>query len=373
MLKLDNVRIIEEHQVHGDDSSPTTFYVLPRFPRLARLENGGVALRFVEYSALREADGKKFGGFVAFDVDLAIPPATVDAIKAKLDDELKQQFPDGEPPKASLAPVPWLGGSVRLLLERERRSRREGAGRCRPVAGRQQRRLLPDGAQPARDGDLQGHAEHGQGVGHPGHLLAGLLLPTAGDARDRHLERLGVLLLLPGRQHRGQLLERGQLHRGRSAARATSPTSPRPSSPSSPTRTSHPSSRRSSRPRSATRSTTSSAEAVKRNLMQAIADVDPNVKSLNEDQDIEDIRRTVNKTQIANVSVEWKEAKAVVMDVHPQGMLPTVTSLKDADGNALEVGGLLLQDQRRRVPQDASWSTSGSTRTSTTCRSTASR
>ena len=77
-------------------------------------------------------------------------------------------------------------------------------------------------------------------------------------------------------------------------------------------------------------------EAVKRNLLQAIADVDPDIKALQEGQDIEDIKRQVSQTQIANVRVGWEMAKAIITDKHPQGMLPTVTSLKDAQGTPLK-------------------------------------
>ena len=63
--------------------------------------------------------------------------------------------------------------------------------------------------------------------------------------------------------------------------------------------------------------------------------VDPDVKGLREDQDIEDIRRTIRSTQIATVRVEWSEAKAIVTERSPQGMLPTVTSLTDANGQPL--------------------------------------
>ena len=49
---------------------------MPRFPRIARLETGGLALRFVEYDAIRVEGDSQFGGFVAFDTDLSILPET---------------------------------------------------------------------------------------------------------------------------------------------------------------------------------------------------------------------------------------------------------------------------------------------------------
>ena len=77
-------------------------------------------------------------------------------------------------------------------------------------------------------------------------------------------------------------------------------------------------------------------EGVKRNLLQAVADVDPNVTAWTDGQDIEDVHREVTNTQISDVRVEWSEAKAIVRTIHPQGMLPTVTSLKGPDGQPLK-------------------------------------
>ena len=76
--------------------------------------------------------------------------------------------------------------------------------------------------------------------------------------------------------------------------------------------------------------------AVQRNLLKEIAEVDPDTKELREGQDIEDVRRSVSKTQMANVVVEWSEAKAIITNKNPQGMLPTVTSLKDGNNKPVK-------------------------------------
>ncbi|MEO5852253.1 MAG: hypothetical protein ABIQ15_07045 [Nocardioides sp.] len=335
MLKLDNVRIINEHQVHGDDTSPSTFYILPRFPRLARLENGGLGLRFVEYSALREEGGNTFGGFVAFDVDLAIPQATMDAVKAALDDELAQQFPGGEPPKASLAPVPWLGGAVKLLLTENDRVVEKVSGAATPsLAGNNVACFLMEltqlgtaifketlsngvssGIQVIYDLDYYCRLPemHATGTWNASEFYSFFQDVNTEDnfwSEDSYTE------VISSSRYKSDVTKT-------EFSFVADPNIPP---------------EQQAEFEATIRNTINNqlAEAVKRNLMQSIADVDPNVKNLNEDQDIEDIRRTVNKTQIANVSVEWKEAKAVVMVVHPQGSLPTVTSLKDPEGNALK-------------------------------------
>src|SRR4029453_15014305 len=48
---------------------------------------------------------------------------------------------------------------------------------------------------------------------------------------------------------------------------------------------------------------------VQRNLLEAVQAVDPSVKGWTEDQDIEDVHREISNTQIADVHVEWTEAK----------------------------------------------------------------
>ncbi|KQT94746.1 hypothetical protein ASG49_07970 [Marmoricola sp. Leaf446] len=335
MLKLDNVRIINEHQVHGDDTSPATFYILPRFPRLARLENGGLGLRFVEYSALREEGGNVFGGFVAFDVDLAIPQPTLDAVTAALDDELARQFPGGQPPKAQLAPVPWLGGAVKLLLSQNDTVVEKVSGAATPsLAGNNVACFLMElsqlgttifkdtlstgtssGIQVVYDLDYYCRLPemHATGTWNASEFYSFFQDVNTEDnfwSEDSYTE------VVSSSRYKSDVTKT-------EFSFVADPNIPPEQQADFET---------------TIRNTinTQLAEAVKRNLMQAITDVDPNVKNLNEDQDIEDIRRSVNKTQIANVSVEWREAKAVVMDVHPQGSLPTVTSLKDADGNALK-------------------------------------
>lgn len=336
MLKLDNVRISKEHQlqVHGDDVSPTTFYVIPKHPRFARLENGGLALRFVEYDALRVDGNNSFGGFVAFDVDLSIPEEILNAIRAELDEELAQKFP-GRDLTATIAPVPWLGGSVRLILTENGKIVEKISGAATPsLAGNNIACFLLELSQlgtaifkeTLSSGISSGiqvvysldhytrlPKMHAEGVWHAEEFYDYFQDVNTEDnfwSEDSYTEVINEtryksdvttttfdFIAIPGftaeQQQQFDDSIRNMIN-------------------------------------------TQLAEAVKRNLMPAIAAVDPNVKNLNEDQDIEDIRRTVDKTQIADVRVEWNEARAVIQTLHPQGSLPTVTSLTDKDGNALK-------------------------------------
>ena len=73
MMKLDSGRNVGDYFVYGDDANDHTFYIMPQGPTFARMSNGDLALRFVEYGQIREDGGKKFGGFIAFDTDLSVP------------------------------------------------------------------------------------------------------------------------------------------------------------------------------------------------------------------------------------------------------------------------------------------------------------
>ena len=118
MMQLDNVRQLLGFQVHGDHQNDHTFYVYPNRPTFARMDSGGLALRFVEYGQLREDGGKKFGGFVAFDAELTVPDDALAKITAELQKEVDAKYKNRgvPPPKVQIAPILWTGGTVELLL-----------------------------------------------------------------------------------------------------------------------------------------------------------------------------------------------------------------------------------------------------------------
>ena len=151
MLKLDNVRIINEHQVHGDDTSPPHVLHPAEVPadRPAGERWAGAAVRRVQRAArggrqeVRRLRRLRRRPAPSRETDHGQPS------RRSCDDELAQQFPGGEPPKVVPAPVPWLGGAVKLLLQQDGKVVEKVSRRCHAVAGRQQRRLLLHGAQPS--------------------------------------------------------------------------------------------------------------------------------------------------------------------------------------------------------------------------------
>lgn len=337
MLKLDNVRTIADHQVHGDDDPARShvFYVLPRFPRIARLENGGLALRFVEYDAIRVADESQFGGFAAFDTDLSMLPQTEDTIRQQLQQEVNARFPAGSAPTVQLQTVPWVNGAVKLVLQQDGKIVERITGATAPsLTGNNTAcfflELTVLGTAIFKETLSKGSSSAIQVVYDLDHYCR---LPEAkawgtwhasafysfwqdvdtednfwsedsyteitrtsrysNEVTETHFEPVADPGLTPAQQAEFD----GWVHE---------------------------------------LITKQLEEGVKRNLLQAVQAVDPSVKEWTEGQDIEDVHREVSNTQISDVRVAWTEAKAMIRQIHPQGSLPTVTSLKGANGQPLK-------------------------------------
>jgi hypothetical protein len=336
MLKLDNVRTIENHQIHGDDdpARSNVFYVMPRFPRIARLENGGLALRFVEYDAIRVAGDSQFGGFVAFDTDLSILPETEDKIRQKLQEEVNGRF-GGNGPKVELQTVPWLSGAVRLVLQQDGKIVERISGTTAPsltgdntacffleltVLGTAIfKETLSKGTSSAIQViyDLNHYcrlpAAHAWGTWHASAFYS---FWQDVDTEERLYGEDSYTEITSSSRYQNEVTE---TH--------FEPVEDPNLSPE----------QRAQFDSWVHDLITKQLEAgVQRNLLQAIQAVDPSVKEWTEGQDLEDVHRQVSNTQISDVQVEWTEAKAIIRPIHPNGSLPTVTSLKGADGQPLK-------------------------------------
>jgi hypothetical protein len=336
MLKLDNVRTLAGHQIHGDDDPARSnlFYVMPRYPHIARLENGGLALRFVEYDAIRRVGDSQFGGFVAFDADLSIGPETMDTILAGLQAELNDRF-GADGPKAQIQTVPWLRGAVRLNLEQDGTIVEKVTGSTSPSLTGDNTAVfflelsvlgtaifkdtLSQGSgsaiQVIYDLDHYVRLPEGRAWGH-WHAESFYSFFQDVDTEDNFWSEDSYTEITSTTRYKNEVTESHFLPVAdpnlSAEDQATVDAAMR-------------------------ESILSQLEAgVQRNLLEAVQAVDPNVKGWTEDQDIEDVRRQISNTQIADVHVEWTEAKAIIKTIHPQEMLPTVTSLKDANGTPLK-------------------------------------
>ncbi len=124
MLKLlSQFKVIEGYTAFHDDESPYKFYVLPAAARFRiNAENGRPVFQFLKYKNPMPRPPKKpgdlpssGGGFVIFDVELAIDeskmPKIMEALQARV-----PQAPGGAKPPIVIAPLTPLSGSVSLVL-----------------------------------------------------------------------------------------------------------------------------------------------------------------------------------------------------------------------------------------------------------------
>ena len=75
-------------------------------------------------------------------------------------------------------------------------------------------------------------------------------------------------------------------------------------------------------------------DAVQRNMLAAIAPMTDDQRK--RPDGIDDVARDITSTRIASVTIDYKESQTVEYFAAPQGMLPSVMSLKDAAGQPLD-------------------------------------
>lgn len=336
MLKLDNVRTIEDHQVHGDDDPAklNVFYVMPRFPRIGRLENGGLALRFVEYDAIRVVGESQFGGFVAFDTDLGMLPETEEKIRQKLQEEVNNRM-GGNGPKVQLQTVPWLSGAVKLVLQQDGKIvDRIGGSTLPSLTGSNTAcfflELTVLGTAIFKETLSKGTSSAIQVIYDLDHYCR---LPEAKASGWWHASAFYSFFQDVNIED-NFWSEDSYTEVTRSSRYQNEVTKTKFEPVEDPNLTPQ---QRIEFDAWVHELITKQLEAgVQRNLLQAIQAVDPNVKPLTEDQGFENVKKQVSDNQISDVRVEWSEARAIIRQIHPNGSLPTVTSLKDADGKALK-------------------------------------
>lgn len=337
MLQLDNVRQLHGHQIHGDHANDHTFYIYPNTPNFAKMANGALAMRFVEYGQLREDGGKKFGGFIAFDTELTVPQDMQAKIAADLQKEVDAKYkPSGrQPPKVILAPLSWTDGTVELLLTEDGALVEKIRGAGKPsLYGSNVASFMMElselGTAIFKETLSKGSASAVQVVYKLHHYVRLPEMSAWGtwnasefysffqdiNTEDNCWSEDSYTEVVSSSRYKNDV------------------TKTHFEFVQAPNLSAEDNAKLEADIRAIINKQLEAA--VQRNLLKEIADVDPNVKALQEGQDIEDIRRTVNKSQIANVRVEWSEAKTVITNRNPQGMLPTITSMKGSDNKPLK-------------------------------------
>lgn len=333
MLKIDTSQQINSVSVYGDDTKDFMFYLLPQGPRFRTDENGRPIFKYLKYRELRQEGGDFFGGLITFDACLAVP----DLILAQVKDALQQQVnalyvPRGaQAPQVQVGPPVWTQGTVTLSIE--------GANNqlVQKVTGAGVPSLYGDNVasfwvELTKEGaTIFEQAMQGQG----GFVAAfykmkawAKLPPISGSAdwkadkfysfsqtidtddnfwsEDSYEENISewsishdisvvnlVMVAIPGMApDKQQALEdelRANLNKQLQAG-------------------------------------------VERNLLKEIQKTNPDTKSLRDDDDIEDIKRTVSNTEIASVHIEFSETHTIEWPFNPQGTLPNITTMTGPDG-----------------------------------------
>ncbi|WP_124981357.1 hypothetical protein [Nonlabens xiamenensis] len=123
MIYMNNVRVIENVVVYGDDKKMNVFYPIPEQPRFRLDDEGKPIFKFLKYKMpIDRGDGKKGGGFAVFDVEFTIPDDKMERIKEKLQEEVnaKAQKRNINPvPEVKIATIRYTEGTSRLMISDE--------------------------------------------------------------------------------------------------------------------------------------------------------------------------------------------------------------------------------------------------------------
>ncbi|MEO7689574.1 MAG: hypothetical protein ABIS51_09830 [Sphingomonas sp.] len=333
MLKIDKVQQIGSVTVYGDDRKENLFYVLPGGPRFRTDENGRPVFRFIKYRELREEGGDLFGGLVAFDTCLSVPAETMVQIKATLQPQVNAIFQGRgmAPPPVEIGPPTYTSGTVTLNIEGANNQlvQKVNHAGVPSLYGENVAtfwvELTKEGAtifEAAMRGQggfvgvfykvkvwaklppITGHAfwnaskfyEFAQTINTEDNFwsedsyeenIRETMIQN--DVQNVQLDMIAIPGMAPDKQQALEDELRGNLNRQLEAA-------------------------------------------VERNMLKEIQAVDPDTKSLREDQDIEDIKRTVSKTQIASVTIDLSETHTIEWPLNPQGTIPNITTMTGPDG-----------------------------------------
>lgn len=126
MIRIDKQEVISEVPnvtVWGDHLRRDTFYALPSSPRFRR-QDGLPVFKFIKYRLpIDRPDGKKGGGYVFFDTELAVSDTDLAKLQQALDTRLAEEHRrlgrTGAPPTAKLGTITYVKGDVNLLLEKD--------------------------------------------------------------------------------------------------------------------------------------------------------------------------------------------------------------------------------------------------------------
>ncbi|MEN3951826.1 hypothetical protein [Iodidimonas sp. SYSU 1G8] len=342
MLQIDKIQQIQDVTVYGDDKSDFTFYLVPQTPRF-RLEDGKPVFKFIKYRELRKEGNDLFGGVCAFDTEFVVAPDKLAAVKGELQNQVnaKYQQRGQQPPQVVVGPLTYTGGTANLnigeggtLVEKVR-----GAGKPSLYGNNVATfwvELTKEGAtvfEQALQGqggfvsvvyDLQIWAKlppvTARGWWHASSFYSFVQTINTEDnfwSEDSYEESIRETM------RKNEVMGTEFNFVGNPAMSAEDQRKMENDIRAAVTR--------------------QLEDAVERNMLKEIEATDPDTKSLREDQDIEDIKRTVSKTQISDVNINFKESQVIEWNIVPQGLLPNITTMKGPDGKTFNWADYALE------------------------------
>jgi hypothetical protein len=118
MIQIDKVQQIEGVVVYGDESSISTFYLLPQQPRFRLDERGNPVFKMLKYrTAIDRPGGIKAGGFLIFDVEFVVDEAKLARVKTALEAQIAAEATRlglGAPPPLVIGTLTYTDGSTKL-------------------------------------------------------------------------------------------------------------------------------------------------------------------------------------------------------------------------------------------------------------------
>lgn len=325
MLQIDKVQQIEGVTVYGDHENFNVFYPLPQQPRYRRDPEGKPSFAFYKYRfPVDHPDGKKGGGFLLFDVEFVVDEAKLELIKTKLIEQVTadaNRFGITPVPAVVIGTITYTKGTTALLY-----------------AENMTTKMIPNGGKPSLFGNnvatfaLELPPEGAtffeqamQGAGGAVSVVYDMWfwarLPAVKInsyfraskfysfyqtididwpvwSEDEYRETV-----------REQMIQSESMLVDIQWGGVTDP-----------------------KVQGELRdwAYTALEDAVERNMIDAIAPVPDDQRKAPDG--IEDVTRDIASTKIADVSIHYRESMTVEWNVAPQGILPNITTLKDAGG-----------------------------------------
>lgn len=329
MLQIDNVQQIEGVTIYGDSEKFNLFYPIAQQPRYRQRPDGKLSFAFYKYRfPVDRPDGKKGGGFLLFDVEFVVD----EQVLVKIKEQLAAQV-TAEANRRGVSPVPdvvigtltYTKGSSSLLYPQSLVEREVPSGGTPSLFGNNVStfalELPPEGAAFFE----QAMQNQGGAVSIAYELWFWALLPPVDINAYFNATKFYSFYqtidtdwnLWSEDSYRETIREKMiESESTRIDIKWGGVTDEKV------------------RDQLRDWATRALEKAVERNMIDAIAPVPDDQRKLPDG--IEDVTRDISNTKISSVAIHFRESQTVEWRVAPRGILPNITSLKDASGAPIQ-------------------------------------